>query len=472
MDEQYWIKRLLHDSAKIYNFAEGQLGKLRREYEKAIKQIDKDLRTVKQTERLDKLKARLLIEINRLMGYEEALTRETLLQVYAEGFYRSSFNIQQALGYGTGAIFIAPNAAEVAIGIAWSGKNYSERIWQHRDLLAKKVEQTLTQGTILGHSNAKMAQRLAQEMDNTFANAARLVRTETNYIHNQASKDSYSELGVEQYQFLAVLDLRTSVTCASLDGKNFDLKKAQAGVNYPPMHPNCRSTTIPVVGYDADEVRLAKINGTYYEVPATMTYEEWYNDLVKEHGADKIAAMKKMEQNVSKDRQQHATYKKELGIKVPQSFADFQRMKYNDSNQWATLKKQYRAATTVPAGAIKDPIRQQKHAETYYEFIRKRKDDVAKIAKHTGWKESAIQQVKEHVFLKEHMLQGKMQRFYPDYEQAQAWQRLIDGKKIKDTDYVFLKHEFVELTQMRIHGYSYEQAHDIANKHHNWQSLI
>ncbi|KYG90770.1 hypothetical protein A0U40_18000 [[Bacillus] sp. KCTC 13219] len=161
VNEQYWLKRLLHDSAKVYNYAEGQLSKLRREYEKAIKQIDKELRTAKHTERLDKLKARLLAEIDRLMEYEEALTKDTLLQVYEEGFYRSAYNIQQALGYGTGAIFIGPQAAEIAVGVAWSGKNYSERIWQHRELLAKKVEQILTKGTILGQSNAQMAKQLA-----------------------------------------------------------------------------------------------------------------------------------------------------------------------------------------------------------------------------------------------------------------------------------------------------------------------
>lgn len=297
VDEQYWLKRLLHDSAKVYNFAEGQLGKLRREYEKAIKQINKDLLTAKHTDRLEQLKLKLLAEIDRLMEYEEALTEETLLEVFEEGYYRSAYNVQQALGYGTGAIFIGPQAAEIAVGVAWSGKNYSERIWQHRDVLAKKVEQILTKGTILGQSNAQMAKQLAEEMDNTFSNAARLVRTETNYIHNQASKQSYEALGLEQYQFLATLDLRTSATCAALDGKKFDLKKAQAGLNYPPMHPNCRSTTIPVVEYDAEEVRLAKLNGDYYEVPSTMTYEQWHESIVKEHGADKVAAMKKMVQS-------------------------------------------------------------------------------------------------------------------------------------------------------------------------------
>lgn len=337
-NEKYWLERLLQDSAKIYNFSEGQLRKLRREYEKAVKTINKQLKAGDDS--LKKLKEKLLAEIDRLMEYEEALTKETLLQVYEEGFYRSTFNIQQALGYGTDYIFLAPNIAETAIGIAWSGKNYSERIWQHRELLAKKIEKILTQGTILGHSNAKMAKQLADEMNSTFSNAARLIRTETNYIYNQSSKAGYEQLGIVQYQFLATLDLRTSVICASLDGKKFYLKDAQAGLNYPPMHPNCRSTTIPVAEYDAEEVRLAKLNGTYYKVPAIMTYEQWYRSIVKKHGAEKVAIMKKMVQNELKDRTLYEAFKKSIGVDAPRTFKEFQEIKYNNSKQWEALQRQ------------------------------------------------------------------------------------------------------------------------------------
>lgn len=58
---------------------------------------------------------------------------------------------------------------------------------------------------------------------------------------------SYEATGLDGYIFLATLDLGTSDICQFLDGKRFKLKDAQVGKNYPPMHPNCRSTTIPDV---------------------------------------------------------------------------------------------------------------------------------------------------------------------------------------------------------------------------------
>lgn len=45
----------------------------------------------------------------------------------------------------------------------------------------------------------------------------------------------------------------------------------------PPFHPNCRRTTCP---HDADEEAAGKraargADGKVYEMPESMTYEEW-----------------------------------------------------------------------------------------------------------------------------------------------------------------------------------------------------
>lgn len=114
-----------------------------------------------------------------------------------------------------------------------------------------------------------------------------------------------------------------------------------------------------------------------------------------------------------------------------------------------------------------------RHAERYYEDVRKRAEgsDAKKIAAHTPFKESAIEEIRKHVFLNEHYLDGKMQRFAADFEQSQAWQRLTEGRGT-DVDLIFLKHEYVELTQMRLHGYNYDEAHAIANSKFNWKKAL
>jgi SPP1 gp7 family putative phage head morphogenesis protein len=78
--------------------------------------------------------------------------------------------------------------------------------------------------------------------------AERLIRTEGARITEEATKQAYQEAKIEKYQYDAVPyeKGRSSEICQELNGQIFLLSEAQSGVNYPPMHPNCRSTTIPV----------------------------------------------------------------------------------------------------------------------------------------------------------------------------------------------------------------------------------
>jgi len=123
------------------------------------------------------------------------------------------------------------------------------------------------------------------------------------------------------------------------------------------------------------------------------------------------------------------------------------------------------------SGALNaDSVRAIEHAERYYEAIRNRTSDsdVKSIAENIEWPEKVVRDVEHHVFLDEHDLgDGEIGRFGANFEIAQAWDRLIQGTP-NDLDIMLMKHELVELMQMKRHGYDYGVAHEIANKYHNW----
>lgn len=104
-----------------------------------------------------------------------------------------------------------------------------------------------------------------------------------------------------------------------------------------------------------------------------------------------------------------------------------------------------------------------KHAERYYEAVRKMRTDVSQIAKHSGIRKKDVASIKAYVFEDEHLIYGEVRRFDPSYEMAQSWQRLIDGRNIKEQDMVLLNHELMELRLVK-EGVPFEQAHLQASK--------
>ena len=51
----------------------------------------------------------------------------------------------------------------------------------------------------------------------------RLVRTESNYYHNQIDLRAYEDKEIDKYRYLAVLDNRKSDICQELDGQVFEV---------------------------------------------------------------------------------------------------------------------------------------------------------------------------------------------------------------------------------------------------------
>lgn len=109
-----------------------------------------------------------------------------------------------------------------------------------------------------------------------------------------------------------------------------------------------------------------------------------------------------------------------------------------------------------------------KHAEQYYDSVRKMKTDYKKIAKNTGYSEELIKQIKYYSFIDEHDLITGKERFYPSYHMAQSWQRLIDGKNIQPHDLLLLEHEMYEMILVN-DGIPQLEAHNLTNKIYNYK---
>ena len=203
---------------------------------------------------IERLKARS--KITRLRALQDAINVELCkvtheYQMTLEDTLIGLFSAQYEKAcelMGVMAPGIPREAIKKIIEYPYAGKMFSDRIWDNKDALVKYIQQDLTVGIIRGDSIQKMARQLKKDLKVLYYQAERLVRTETNYAMNQAHLKGYKDSGVvEKYEFLAAHDKRTSKLCRDLDGEMFELSKAVVGENYPPMHPNCRSTVVPVL---------------------------------------------------------------------------------------------------------------------------------------------------------------------------------------------------------------------------------
>ena len=194
---------------------------------------------------LDSLKAQIDMEFTKLIFGVEETGKNALNSVYRDTF------IEVTKDLGINAI-VSRDKIKTVLDKPWSGANFSQRIWSNTDKLAQTVKQEIVNGMIQGINLKTMTKRVSERFETAKKNdVERLLRTEVNYVLNQATLDGYKEAGIEKYEFSATLDSRTSQICSELHGEVFEIKKIAVGLNYPPMHPRCRSTTIPIIDYES-----------------------------------------------------------------------------------------------------------------------------------------------------------------------------------------------------------------------------
>lgn len=297
--------------------------------------------------RLEALRDNVTAQCAQLAGVEEAALRQQLTGTIAEAYSRPAYDLAKGTGIGFPFAGMNEGAVEEILRNPWSGQHFSSRIWQNKKALESLLNETVTAGFMTGRSNAQTAKAGAEHMGVSFRAAERIVRTETAAMASQAEMESYNACGLEQYQYMALLDMKTSKICQKLDGQVFYVKDAQIGVNQNPMHPNCRSTTVGWFGEDSIKgmERLAKdpVTGESVLVPRNMTYEQWLKMQKETYGEERVAAARKAALNEKKDKAQYAEYKKVLGKKnAPESFAKFQEMKYTNPEAWERLQWDYR----------------------------------------------------------------------------------------------------------------------------------
>jgi SPP1 gp7 family putative phage head morphogenesis protein len=354
-----------------------------------------------------------------------------------DSYYKATFDLQQQTGLAYSFSSLPETEIKRLKGLKWTGEAYSDRIWSNTGALASSVKDELLVSLMTGRSVKDTAQAIAERFEVSQNNARRLVRTESAFFHNQMELLSYEDADIEKYIFVAVLDKRTSRICQEHDNIVYRVDEAEPGVNHPPMHPWCRSTTV-AHDEDADYSKLKRrarnpVTGKTELVPADMTYKEWYDKYV------------------AKDRTKS----------------------YNEGMDKSTPK-----VSSGSISAVRGDVEKQKNdfAARYYNQLRNsnRADVVEKMAKSSKLPYSTVSKALEHILDNKYLLwdyetfEERMMNFYPHYDMAQSFQRLYTGEP-KESDIIMLQHESLESYYMNHKKMDYDEAHKKANIKFNYQ---
>jgi SPP1 gp7 family putative phage head morphogenesis protein len=237
------------------------------------------------------------------------------------------------------------------LAAGWGGVSISER---------KRLELIIRKGI----AERKTIEEIAVEVRKnnvhsiTRNQSRSLVVTAVTSVSNQADHSVYraNSGAIQGWQYVAILDSRTTPTCAFRDGQIYGLE--EVGM-LPPAHYGCRSTTTPVFKSWSDmgkleglaEIRRRNLNGltdqekAFYDgqTPLRESYNDWLfrqpQDVQLRHLGDysKVELFQSGQLTLDKFTNPEGN---SLGIRELRQLTDSEHTAPNDTRRFAAAKQQ------------------------------------------------------------------------------------------------------------------------------------
>ncbi|HFL8128265.1 TPA: minor capsid protein, partial [Clostridioides difficile] len=384
-----------------------------KELESAVKRV-----RISRLEALE-LKLRHQVEVLYSKEYEDVNT--LIADTYQDSYYHTTFETQKGIGIGLMIAMLSMNNINKIVSSPWTtdGITFGNRIWnKHRPKLMSELNKGLKETLINGVSPENLTNKINKNFNTSKEEAKLLVKSELAFFSSLSQRDCFNSLGVEKYEIVSASDSRVcEKRCSPFDGKVIEMKYYEIGITAPPFHPRCRCVIVPYFDGEESYRDAREEDGETYYIPSNMKYNEWYSKYVKDSSSSGAISRKRL---------------KDLEIY----------------------------------------LREEKHANLYYEEIRKRTSDIKAIARNTGYSEKVIQDIKNHVFINKYNLYGGYKSFDPSYDMAISWQKLIEGKDIRKCDIILLKHERLEKFLMDRYNYDYKKAHGLVVRKYDYEKAL
>lgn len=296
--------------------------------------------------RLENMQSQLDKLMNEVYKVEKDVSTDCYINSAFNAYYRNVYNLQKGMKVAYQFDMLDPELIDSMLKARWSGKNYSNRIWDNTNALAESLKDEMLMGVLTNKTEKEMADTIMNKFAVGAYQARRLIQTESAAMTAFADQQAFKDAGIEKEMFIAVHDSRTSQICQHHDRSIVEIAKAKVGVNVPPLHPNCRSHMIPYIEGVTDAMKKRQRNPVTNKdevVDVSENYDQWLKRQQEEHGVDTVNSFMEKTKNASSDRKQYNKYIDVLGKEnMPTSLSKFQDMKYNDVEKFNDLKLHFK----------------------------------------------------------------------------------------------------------------------------------
>ena len=247
--------------------------------EAVTERLGADIATVSPA-KLDQIIADVADEIkSQSEEYEKSVVDEMLEFIG----YESEFNVNLLESAATAVAVTAPALAILQAAMLLRrmplepDRSYTinEALQEYSGRKSRQIVPTIRDGVTLGQTSQEITSNINNLTKLQQRQAATLARTVTNYASVQAREVVMRENPdiTNSYRWIATLDGRTSLICASRDQQIF---KESNESPKPPAHFNCRSTIAPILEEDSpDQFRAALGDSGAQQVSKSTRYETW-----------------------------------------------------------------------------------------------------------------------------------------------------------------------------------------------------
>lgn len=256
----YWKKRTLANEEKASRLAASYAKRQRQALEKAYKQIenylnalyvqinyggaDKITRTqLWQYSKYLELEQQIRKELNNVAIQQIEDIKEVTQRVFEETL---ETDLEELLGTSKHYSINSESLMKQNLNSAWSGLDYSKRVWINTNELAERLKNDINDMIVLGKSPNQIKEALMWDFNTAYDVADRLVRTEASYAFNSANMASYKAAGLQYIKLLPERDEKLCSRCRELANENGGIYEINEAPTLP-VHPRCRCCYSPVV---------------------------------------------------------------------------------------------------------------------------------------------------------------------------------------------------------------------------------